>query len=338
MASELIPLDLNEVTAATVFDSDGLEPLLSRIEKEARSLVPDMSTSKGRDAIKSNAYKVARSKTHLDNLGKEHVSVLKKQAKLVDEKRRTIRDRLDALKDEVRKPMDEWEAAEQARVDAIRARIAGFEKEWPLFSEAIEDVLAELQAIAIDDSFAELAPMAEIARGQSIKAGEAALKAALDREELERLRAAEQARVQKEREEQIAKEAADRAKREAEAAAEQERAKAEEAAKLAEAQRIEAEKRAEEAERQRIIDAEDAEHRQAEAEKAAIEQERKRIEVEAEAQRAADEKRQADTQHVNKIKREALDAITEFCDSRQSAKNVAKAIFDGQIPHVKVII
>ena len=49
---------------------NGLDPLIERIAAEVRAHVPDLTTAKGRDAIKSLAYKVARSKTMLDDAGK----------------------------------------------------------------------------------------------------------------------------------------------------------------------------------------------------------------------------------------------------------------------------
>lgn len=48
----------------------GIDPIIARIEAEVRSHVPDVTTKRGRDAIASLAYKVARSKTTLDEAGK----------------------------------------------------------------------------------------------------------------------------------------------------------------------------------------------------------------------------------------------------------------------------
>ena len=75
----------------------------------------------GRDEIKSLAYKIARSKTTLDNIGKEHVAEIKAKAKAIDNLRAEMRDDLDALKHEIRAPLDEWEA-EQERIIAEQNR------------------------------------------------------------------------------------------------------------------------------------------------------------------------------------------------------------------------
>ncbi|MBR7534615.1 hypothetical protein KC248_28320, partial [Klebsiella michiganensis] len=109
--SEIMDLVVIEKkNAMAVFtNNDQLDPLIELIEKEARSLVPDVTTKKGRDAIASMAHKVARSKTYIDNAGKDLVAELKALPKQIDESRRVVRERLDALKDEVRRPLTEWE-------------------------------------------------------------------------------------------------------------------------------------------------------------------------------------------------------------------------------------
>ncbi|STW71069.1 TolA protein [Klebsiella pneumoniae] len=120
--SEIMDLVVIEKkNAMAVFtNNDQLDPLIEAIEKEARSLVPDVTTKKGRDAIASMAHKVARSKTYIDNAGKDLVAELKALPKQIDESRRVVRERLDALKDEVRRPLTEWEA-EQERIKAEEA-------------------------------------------------------------------------------------------------------------------------------------------------------------------------------------------------------------------------
>ena len=70
------------------------------------------------------AYKVARSKTALDEQGKELVGAIKKQSGEIDAERKRVRDELDALKDEVRKPLTDWENAEKERVAAQEAALA----------------------------------------------------------------------------------------------------------------------------------------------------------------------------------------------------------------------
>ncbi len=102
---------------------NGLDPYLQKIRAEIDSFVPDVSTRKGREAIASIAYKVARSKTALDGVGKDLVAELKEVPKKIDAERKRMRDLLDSWQAEVRKPLTEWEEAEAARVAAHERRV-----------------------------------------------------------------------------------------------------------------------------------------------------------------------------------------------------------------------
>lgn len=113
--SELIVLE--KKNAMTIFGVEkGTESIIDQIRKKARSIVPDISTEKGREEIRSLAYQIARTKTALDETGKELTEDMKKTTKLVDAERKRVRDSLDALKEEVRKPLTDWEEAEKNRV------------------------------------------------------------------------------------------------------------------------------------------------------------------------------------------------------------------------------
>ncbi|HBC2003280.1 TPA: hypothetical protein ACHT5R_005131, partial [Citrobacter freundii] len=149
---------IEKSSAMAVFtNNEQLDPIIEKIEKEARSLVPDVSTKKGRDAIASMAHKVARSKTYIDNAGKDLVAELKALPKQIDESRRIARERLDALKDEVRRPLTEWEAEQErikaeeaARIKAEEAR-KQFESDHEialLMNDAFDRELAEKKAEA----------------------------------------------------------------------------------------------------------------------------------------------------------------------------------------------
>ncbi|MDM4222939.1 hypothetical protein QTP17_30065, partial [Klebsiella pasteurii] len=221
--SEIMDLVVIEKkNAMAVFtNNDQLDPLIEAIEKEARSLVPDVTTKKGRDAIASMAHKVARSKTYIDNAGKDLVAELKALPKQIDESRRVVRERLDALKDEVRRPLTEWEA-EQERIKAEEAMNA-------MHAEALE------MNIKFDQ---ELAAKFEADHEMALL-----MDKDIDRERADKAAEAERQRIA--REEEIKRQAEEKAKREAE---EKHRAEMEASA------RREAEERAakERAERERI--------------------------------------------------------------------------------------
>ena len=119
---------IEKATALDVFkSSDSVEDIISKVEREVESFVADVNTTKGRKDIASMAYKVAQSKTYLDGLGKDLVAELKEVPKLIDANRKTVRDRLDALRDKVRQPLTEWEAEEERIKAEEEAKLAAEE-------------------------------------------------------------------------------------------------------------------------------------------------------------------------------------------------------------------
>lgn len=308
--SALIPLE--SVNAVEIFTGKSLDELLERIRQETVTLVPDVTTDKGRKEIASLAYKVARSKTTIDEAGKTLVAEWKRQSAEVDNARKKARDYLDALKDEVRKPLTEWEA-EQERIkqEAIEAE-----------RRAIEQAEAERRA-ELQRKEEELR-----AREEAIAKAEAEAKAKADAERAEKER--------HEREERIRKEAAERAEREAAEAvarAEREAAEAKEreriAAERAERERLEAEQRAEREKAEAI--------RQAElrAKQEAEDRERERVAEEARV-KAEEARRAADREHRKTINLAAVAAFEKNGLSAEVAKQVITLIASGQIPAVTI--
>ncbi|HBP0262862.1 TPA: hypothetical protein L5P72_006465, partial [Pseudomonas aeruginosa] len=114
--NQLVEVPAKETALQVYSAANGLDPFLAKIREEIDGFVPDVTTRKGREAIASIAYKVARSKTALDNVGKELVAELKEVPKKIDAERKRMRDLLDSWQAEVRSPLTEWEEAEAARV------------------------------------------------------------------------------------------------------------------------------------------------------------------------------------------------------------------------------
>lgn len=320
--SEIMDLVVIEKkNAMAVFtNNDQLDPLIEAIEKEARSLVPDVTTKKGRDAIASMAHKVARSKTYIDNAGKDLVAELKALPKQIDESRRVVRERLDALKDEVRRPLTEWEA-EQERIKAEEAMNA-------LHVEALamnEDFDRRLAARIESDHEMALLMNDAFDREQADKAAEAERQRIAHEEEIKRMAAAAAAReveqrAQREREEAAHREAVLKAQ------AEQE-----------ERDRIAAEKKAE-ADKQAAIEAE-RRKAQEEADRIRREAEQREQARLAEEKRKADEqaRREADVKHRKAVGTEIVKALLANTSlTRDQAIEVLTAVKDGRIPHTGI--
>ena len=227
-AKDLIAIDPEsmDLQPHDLFQAGGTEDLISRIEEEARSVLPDVTTPKGRKAVASNASKVARSKTYLDGLGKELVASLKQQSKLIDEERRRMRTRLSELKTEVRQPLTDFETREKARVISLQARVAesfAIHVHDSSSLEAIDAQIANITAVPIDDTWEEYKYTATMAQRWALVELAAARNEELKRLDAEEKRkAAEEKAPAKER----AKEEAAKKNREVQARVHNEMAKA----------------------------------------------------------------------------------------------------------------
>ncbi|AIL78549.1 hypothetical protein PTV76_003215 [Acinetobacter baumannii] len=340
--NELQVLEQNVIVAA-FGKENGIQELFNRMAEQARSIVPDVSTKKGRDAIASQAYKVSKSKTAVDNHGKDLVAGIKAQAAVIDRDRKAWRDQCDALRDEIRKPLDEWEKAEEDRIQSIKDRISNFDAgrvDTFSTSDLIQTIISEVEATAIDESFAEFANEAAIKKDAALSSYKKSLEIALKREaeqvELERLRKSEQERLQREHEERIAHEAAERARLEAERKAKEEAERVEREKQEAVAKAEREKREAAEREARLVAEKEAAELRAQHA----AEAERKRIEAEQaaklEAERKAEEARQANQAHRKKICNEALKGLLALGIDEAKGKEILQAINKGLVPHVSI--
>ena len=91
MSNEIAVLENTEIQLAFT-SPNGIDILLEKVRKEAASEVPDLTTKKGRDRIASLAYKVSKTKTLVDDYGKELVAEEKKRLALIDADRKKWRD------------------------------------------------------------------------------------------------------------------------------------------------------------------------------------------------------------------------------------------------------
>lgn len=344
-----------------------VDDMITRIEAEVRSHAPDLTTTKGRKAIASLAHTVARSKTALDGAGKSLTDEARKQIAVVDAERRKIRDRLDALKAEVRKPLDDWEAAEEARIAGIKDMLGNFDMaraDVESSPEHIRHVIADIEALPTGvDVWAEYHEIAQAKREAALNHFRNLLVSARQREadaaELARLRAEAEERARRDAEEAERKAEAkrkaeqDRLTAEAERRAEEERkaAEAREAERQAQIERDKveaAERAAKEAEARAARESQEREEQhkrdlvEAKArEQAAAQRERDRIVAAQKAEQEAADKRRADAEHANRVKtaiRDALVPLTSpYGDEDMSlAADIAVALYDGQIPHIEV--
>jgi hypothetical protein len=359
------PVDLT-----ALFTGNKVDGLIEKIRAEVTVEAPDTSSAKGRKRIKSLAYKVAQTKTALDKAGAALVEDAKRQVDTVNAERRKLREGLDALRDEVRKPADDWEAAEALRVSLHRGNIDLITGKTATHTDDPGDISAKIEsvnAICVDDTWDEFESEARAAKEAALSALEQALLGAHARvaqeEELQRLRDEAAAR-----EAEAAERRADEEKAEAERLAEKREEDRRIAAldaikgKIADAVSGQINGRTEPvsvrihevsiidphmygAQSSEILAAKDRALRSLRAERAVLKgAEAKRAEAEAitrAAQIAADQKRREDERRAkalaDKAKREKIRSEIQQSLSGVRRADLAEHIMSGQVPHLRVV-
>lgn len=323
--SELAIIEIVPDMAPSIYVENGLEKFLEQIRESVKE-VPDLSTAKGRARIASLAAQVSRSKTAVEKPGRDYLRHLKEAVKPAEAELRRFVSACDEMRDEVRRPLTEWEA-EQERIKAEEAMNA-------MHVEALE------MNIKFDQ---ELAAKFEADHEMALLMNDA-----FDREVAEKKAEAERQRIA--HEEELKRQAEEKAKREAEEKIERERAESarREAelkfkAEQAERDRIAAEQKAE-AEKKEAADRAEREKQEAiAAEQRKAQEEADRIKREAEekeADRLAEEKliadeaaaRAADVEHRRAINASAVQALIEQGIPEDWAKACVVAIARGKVP------
>lgn len=323
----------------------------------------DVTTNKGREALRSFAAEVRREKAAIDKARLRLTEEWRGMVKQANEAGHEIKERLETLAITVRAPLTEWEEREAAREAEVERIIGLFRSSRFVAMGEPSDEIRErgtiVHNIAIDpDFFRDRTEEAEREKRETVDHLFATLKATekaeADRAELERLQLEAEERERAERERKEAEEAEAR-RIEAERAAEQARIAEEKAEqeRLANAAR-EAEDRARreaeeaaEAERQRVAQEHEAAlaaeraraaeaERQAQAERdraAAAEQAR----IDEERRVAAENaRREADQAHRAKVMGAAKTAIMSFGADEETAEKVVLAIRAGEVPNVRM--
>lgn len=339
-ALEIIP---KESALQVLTDPEQFDAFFERVAEQVRGVAPDLTTSAGRKAVAALAFKVTKSKTAIVAAADLLTEDARAQIKKVNESKKAIEERLDALKVEVRKPLTDWEQAEEERLAKVAAMNRALTNAAIVSVDDTAAVLTErltfLEGIPLDaeaDVYGDHLPIMQALRdtaATNVRNGiERATRAEADAAELAALREQTAERDRQDAERQ-AQERRDQEARDAEAA------RAEEA-RQAEERRKEEERQA--AERQRVA-AEQAQAREREVAENAAAAERQRIADEAEAKRAADEKRAANVKHQGKIMGEAKVAIMRTfpvamsdADKETFAKAIVSAIVAGVIPHTAI--
>jgi len=311
---------IEEKTDVEIFTGDYLDILTVEIQAEVDSHEADLSTEASRKKTKSFAAKIAKAKVRADEAGKNLNAERRTLNEKVDERRRKLRDDFDRMRDQARKPVTEWEAAEELREEAER--------------EAIKIELDHIEALRLNDeedrTRAIVRKEAELkAKAESLRLAEVERLAKEEAAQAEQMRIERDAEVKRQAEEtakQEAQEAIDRAEREKQEAidnAERDRLLAIEDAKNAEIEAAKAQ------ERQRIAAEQEKER--------AVKSERDRIAAEELAQQKATERREADKKHKTKIQNKAVVDLTFALGIHAvHAREIVEAVDSGKISSITI--
>ncbi|POF89675.1 hypothetical protein [Pseudomonas putida] len=361
--------EISEDNAPAIYVAGGLQQFINLVKGEVLGEVPDLKTRKGRERIASLAAKVSKSKTAVEKPGRDYLRRLKEMPKVVEAELREFVTKMDALRDETRRPLTEWEAAEDARIDRHNDRLNWLktlaDDLGELTSLHIKGLIAEAEGMQLGAHWEEFEAEAANAKDKVLTTLRAALqkreqfeaeqaelarlrREAEDRAEQDRIRLAQEAAVEAERQ-RVAQ--AQQAEREAAARREQElidQAAAQE--REAENQRLQLKLQAEQAERAREQAEADrvateqrmeqerqaAARRQEEAAEQARQEERRRADAAAAEIVRQQEAREADKAHKAKINRSALEAFIAGGMPEACAKQAVTLIAQRKIPNVSI--
>ena len=321
--NELIKVE--KLNPVEIFTKDGIKPVIDEIKKKVAEFVPDMTTAKGRDEIRSMASNVAKSKTCLEKLALALTADWNAKVNLVNESRRLFKDELDELKAKVRQPLTNWENEEKERVAMFEDKIIRISQYAFIDTSDSLNTLkikqGQLSTLVIDDSWREFQFKAKSEKEKSLSA----LKNRIDelekyeakQVELKKLREEKEKRDKEEYERKLKEEAAAKARKEAEEEARIERERIEKDKKDAERREQVAREKAVIAEKNKLMADEKAKQEKKEAQEQA-----KKLAKENEERRLLAEKKsiqdKKDAEEIaRRMERERIENVKKIAEEKE---------------------
>lgn len=347
---------------------NGLQPVIDRIKEVAKDFEYDLTTTKGRNLVKSQARAVSSSKKYLTDLGMQLTAEWREKTAKVNATKKEIIKQLDELRDEIRKPLTDLENAEKEALLKLQTKLQEIEEvpfKYSIDTELgdLQARLAELEQVEIEEgNWGDLEFKAFKAKELSVKHLRSCIESRIKRDEeqaeLQKLREQnaklEQERKEREERERLEREEKERKEREAKEAEERKKAEEERVAKAKKEaeekaerekqeaiekekrEREEAEKRAKEAQER----AERLEREQKEREEREAREKKEREEAEAKAKAEAEAKQKAYEEKQEQIKKEVIGKITAyFCNNginEDTSYKVATLLSGGEVPYTSV--
>ncbi|MCK5632926.1 hypothetical protein KAH94_04205 [bacterium] len=342
MPNEIALIEENKLTVVNLFDLDYVDIVIKDIKKNVKNLVQDMTTEKGRKQIASTAYTIAKLKTRIDNKGKELTEDWARQKKAVDNGRKKFREELDTLKEEIRKPLTDWENKEKNRVENCNKRlieIEMFKSLHDVSSIEIDDAIKKVKELHIYE-WKEFEHRAKFVSDEAIKylqtQKEKVLKAEQEQAELAVLRKEKLDNERKEREDKIKLDAKEKAEKEGREELKRLELKAKQREESIKKEKLEAENLAKEQEKLRKEQLKKAEEDSKIAIEEARKKEREKIETEKKKEQEEVAKRKADKKHRNKIIDEIFEDLSKIKTSPNYLRAIINAIAKDEIRHTSI--
>lgn len=208
-------IEIRTIRPQDVFVEGGIDNIVKMVKSKADLGPIDISNENDREKVRSMAFKVAKTKNALENMGKEFVDQQKKYLKSIDIKRSLLWEQLDGLQKDIRKPLTDFENTEKNRIqehqdgmESIR-KLLYFENEPSV--EEIESRIKFCHELEKRDFQEYNEQMRSIATGAQERLSEKlaqVIKAEEDAAELERLRAEKAQREEQKRIDDLATEKA----------------------------------------------------------------------------------------------------------------------------------
>tara|TARA_R110000824_G_scaffold139563_2_gene304738 strand:+ start:2345 stop:3559 length:1215 start_codon:yes stop_codon:yes gene_type:complete len=151
---------------STFSDIKKIDAVIAKFSKEALSVVPDLSTAKSRAEIASIAYKISKKKTNITGqMIDPSIEEAKALVRSVNDGKKHFMAKMDNLRDEVRGPLNKWEAEEkikeEKRISEIELKICGisnialFDQNNMPDKEEVSDLIEAVDAVDCEQGFDE---------------------------------------------------------------------------------------------------------------------------------------------------------------------------------------
>lgn len=330
---------INQDSAPVIYRAGGLGVFFDHIAAQVADEVVDITTKAGRDRLASLAAQVSRSKTAVEKPGREYLKKIKELPREIEKELKVFVDQCDALRDQVRAPLTEWEAEQREIVERHNAELERIKTAGLTDYETAAEVkqiisdLSEYDFEAIDDERRD--QYVKTVSGSLFQLNRLAIqleKAEADARELAELRAKQAEAEQRERERKIAEQAAEQERQRAEDKLKMER---EEFERKQNAARWEAEQ-AEKAAAEKIRQANEQAARAVEIERQRVAHEQQIAAAQERDRIAAAERAAANKAHQRKINGEIVDALMGLGCSESIAKEIVIATAKNKIENLKI--